>query len=98
MRVEWAMACRYCEVRDNQIAMIGGNRNLFYAVEFPTRLDFWLAFQVFAPADMSGPDVPHQFQCRVLDSVLEVVYAEPEVEFLMPPVAEGAGETEQVVA
>src|SRR5689334_19382173 len=99
MRVEWAMACRYCEVVGNEISMIGGNRNQFTAPEFPIRLDFWLAFQVFAPRDLSGPDVQHTFRARVLAPDFEAVYVtEPDVEFLMPFPPEGVDESNQVVA
>ncbi len=93
------MPCRYAEVRDNQISVIGGNANRLPVDELPQDVFTWLAFQVTAPRDMAGPGQQHHLVCRVLDPDMDEVYADdPPLEFEMYQAAAGAEQSEQVVA
>jgi hypothetical protein len=93
------MPCRYAEIRNNEISMIGGNANRMHVAELPHEVFTWLAFQVTAPRDMAGPGQQHHFVCRVLDPDMDEVYADdPPVEFEMYEAAAGAEQSEQVVA
>jgi hypothetical protein len=93
------MPCRYAEVRNNEISMIGGNANRMPVEEVPHEVFTWLAFQVTAPRDMSGPGQQHHFVCRVLDPDMDEVYVDdPPLQFEMYEAAVGQEQSEQVVA
>jgi hypothetical protein len=93
------MPCRYAEVRNNEISMVGGNANRMPVEEVPHDVFTWLAFQVTAPRDMSGPGQQHDLVCRVLDPDMDEVYADdPPLQFEMYEAAAGAEQSEQVVA
>lgn len=99
MRIEWAIPCRYCEVEDNVVTMVGGNAGAFEVPEFPWAIGVWIAIQLVAPAVETGPRVSHRFRARVLDPQMEVI-PDTELEiadfFMDEPALEG-WESDEVV-
>jgi hypothetical protein len=99
MRIEWAIPCRYCEVVDNELYMVGGNAGAFTVAELPLEVGVWVALQIVARADETGPNVPHHFKGRVLDpQMTPVPDTELEItDFRMAEPALEGWEAEQVV-
>jgi hypothetical protein len=99
MRIEWAIPCRYCEVVDNELYIVGGNAGAFAVSDLPTEIGVWVAMQLVAGAAETGPDVPHSFKGRVLDPQMNpIAGTELEIpDFRMAEPAMEGWEAEQVV-
>jgi hypothetical protein len=73
MRIEWAIPCRYCEVVNGEITMVGGLAGLFTVPELPIEIGVWIVLLLAAPGVEAGPDVPHTFNAWVLDPQMEEI-------------------------
>lgn len=89
MRIDWAIPCRYCEVINGELTMVGGGADAFTVPEVPTEIGTWVALCLAAPEHMTGLDHDHHFASRVLGpDMAEVPGTQLDLSFTLgsPPV------------
>jgi hypothetical protein len=99
MRIDWAIPCRYCEVRDGELTMVGGGAGDFTVAGLPSEIGVWIALKIAAPEDMLGPENPHRFGSRVLGpDMQEAPGTQLDLEFEMAPAPTPGWEGEEIVS
>lgn len=67
MNIDWIIPCRYGEVHDNLVTMVGAGIDTFMFPEFPAAVQVGIAVRLLATADELGPDVTHAVRSVIRD-------------------------------
>jgi hypothetical protein len=66
VRLDWAVACRYAEVRSGSATIVGAGFDTFWTEAFPYAIQFFIALRVAAPAEEFGPETDHELRIDLL--------------------------------
>ncbi len=86
MGVDWAIACRFVEVHDNLVTVVGGGIDRTTVPALPAQIAFMLAVRFVAPPEELGQDNPHPLRLAItspsggLVSELDAEFAAERIE------------------